>query len=79
MFCKAIIYIEKTKKCLADNSTDKYEACRTCRKSAPFGPTNFKNSDFGSNSRFQSLTLNILRKHKTFCFSSDMELQLLIA
>ena len=40
---KPITY-KTTNKCLADNRTAKYEACRTCRKSAPFGPTNFKNS-----------------------------------
>jgi hypothetical protein len=39
-FGKAITYTQK--KCLADNRTAKYEASV---EPAPFGPTNFKNSE----------------------------------
>ena len=45
MFAKIITY-KTTTKCLADNRTAKYEtSVGPAEKSAPDGPTNFKNSE----------------------------------
>jgi hypothetical protein len=53
MFGKAITYTQK--KCLADNRTAKYEASV---EPAPFGPTNFKNSEDDMTDRQHNITFH---------------------